>query len=342
MPYKYSLVKGGAKDKCPYCGHETNAKTWKRYQNNETGELLPIEFGRCNRQESCGKWIKPNGKVSTKDLPPPPPPKPISTHPQSWVDYSLQFAEQTNLYQFLKTIFAESLIRRAFNLYQVGGLLSKKDRIKDWNNACVFWLKNGRGEVLGGKVMQYIPETGKRAKNGKYGGITWLHSLNRLEDWNLGKCLFGEHLLAQYPDKAIGIVESEKTSIIASMFNQNYLWLATGGKANLQPERLIALSNRKVILFPDFGAEESWILQMHRIKRHLPDLDLYVSTEVNMQVAKWYLPPGFDKDGFDLGDYYIMRQMYPNADFEHDFNPDANWDVPETTKEQTFEELFNF
>lgn len=342
MPYKYSLVKGGAKDKCPYCGHETNQKTWKRYQNNETGELLPMEFGRCNRQESCGKWIKPSGKSSKNDLPPPPPPKPISTHPKSWVDYSIQFACETNLYKYLKTLFPEQLIQRSFALYEVGGLQSEKEPFKDWNNACVFWGKSGRGDVFGGKVMQYYPETGKRAKKGKFGGITWLHALHRLQDWNLGKCLYGEHLLAQFPGKPIGIVESEKTAVIANMHNSNYLWLATGGKSNLQPERLIALADRKIILFPDFGAETEWIFKMHNIKRHLPELDIYVSTEVNMQVAKWYLPPEFDKNGFDLGDYYIMRKMYPNADFEHDFNPDANWDKAEKQPKQTFEEMFGF
>ncbi|MBQ5510507.1 MAG: hypothetical protein IIT94_05130, partial [Prevotella sp.] len=62
-----------------------------------------------------------------------------------------------------------------------------------------------------------------------------------------------EHLLrdSHSSDKTIGIVESEKTSIICSLFLPNLLWLATGSFGNLQEERMSAVKNCDVILFPD-------------------------------------------------------------------------------------------
>jgi hypothetical protein len=92
--------------------------------------------------------------------------------------------------------------------------------------------------------------------------------------------LFGEHLLNQFPNKTIGIVESEKTAIIASAFLPDLIWLATGGAENLNKEKVALLSGRNVILFPDtskdghiyqkwkekgskFGFETSDYLEIH-------------------------------------------------------------------------------
>lgn len=321
--YPYSLAKGGAKDFCPACGNQCRKRTWKRWVDNNTGQLLPIEYGRCNRIESCKYENSPYGnKPQSLDFATPAP-KPISTHPRGWVDHSLPFIIQNVLYQYLCPIF-KLKVRKAFDEYQVGTIQSEKSNFRDWNGSCVFWYQNIKGQVLGGKVMQYTPE-GKRDSQAKYGGITWLHSLNRLPDWNLGKCLFGEHLLSQYPNKPIGIVESEKTAITASMCNDEYLWLATGGKSNIQPERFIAITDRKVVFFPDLGGESEWIEKKDNLLRHLPEMDATVVTSMNAEIYEWWLPEGFSKKGFDLADYYLLFARFP--DYQSiDYNPDANWD----------------
>ena len=53
------------------------------------------------------------------------------------------------------------------------------------------------------------------------------------ENWELTKCLFGEHLLSAIDEKqkTVALVESEKTAIIASSIMPKYIWLATGGKS---------------------------------------------------------------------------------------------------------------
>ena len=74
---------------------------------------------------------------------------------------------------------------------------------------------------------------------------------------------WGEHSAASCnqtspPSEGLGeafgafcIVESEKTAVIMSEVKPDYLWLATGGKTELNVAKLRPLAGRRVILFPD-------------------------------------------------------------------------------------------
>ena len=57
-------------------------------------------------------------------------------------------------------------------------------------------------------------------------------------------------------DATIGIVESEKTAVVTSIFMPDIVWLATGGNSGCKWREYSVykvLENRSVILFPDFG-----------------------------------------------------------------------------------------
>ena len=54
------------------------------------------------------------------------------------------------------------------------------------------------------------------------------------------------------------MVESEKTALLGSLVFPDYVWVAVGGKANFKPERMVALCNRTVIIFPDVDAYDEW------------------------------------------------------------------------------------
>lgn len=70
---------------------------------------------------------------------------------------------------------------------------------------------------------------------------------------------FGEHLLhSDDIGKAVALVESEKTALLGSLVFPDYVWVAVGGKANFKPERMVALCNRTVIIFPDVDAFDDW------------------------------------------------------------------------------------
>lgn len=49
----------------------------------------------------------------------------------------------------------------------------------------------------------------------------------------------------------VAVVEAEKTAVILSAYYPQYVWLATGGLFEVQPEKFRPLKGRKVILFPD-------------------------------------------------------------------------------------------
>jgi hypothetical protein len=104
--------------------------------------------------------------------------------------------------------------------------------------------------------------------------------------------------LITYNSKTVGIVESEKTALIASACMPSLLWLATAGKGGLNPHKCRVLKNRKVVLFPDLGAYESWKAQA----RKLTMADVQVS-DLLEQVAT----PRDREHGFDLADYLLRR-----------------------------------
>ena len=68
----------------------------------------------------------------------------------------------------------------------------------------VFWQIDTNNKVRTGKLIKYNPSNGKRIKN----NTNWVHSVLKISNFNLKQCLFGEHLLNQFPNKTIGIVES--------------------------------------------------------------------------------------------------------------------------------------
>jgi len=57
--FKYSLDKSSKKNSCPKC----NKKTFVFYVDTETGNYLPIDFGRCDREQNCNYHkAPPRGK----------------------------------------------------------------------------------------------------------------------------------------------------------------------------------------------------------------------------------------------------------------------------------------
>lgn len=92
----------------------------------------------------------------------------------------------------------------------------------------------------------------------------WVHKLPMFSDFHLKQCFFGEHLLTGNRDP-VAIVESEKIAIIASIFFPDAVWIATGGLNNPREETTACLIGRRVLLFPDLGAEEKWTRLANRI-----------------------------------------------------------------------------
>lgn len=120
------------------------------------------------------------------------------------------------------------------------------------------------------------------------------------KNWTVTQCLFGEHLLSKYPAKKVALVESEKTAIICSAFLPQYIWIATGGKSQLN-DRIKVLKGRNVIAFPDRDAISAW--RKDAVK--FPDIRLTVSSLINSVEME-------NNSTADLADWIISWSLNQN------------------------------
>jgi hypothetical protein len=283
--YKYSLDKSSKKFLCPKC----NKRTFVKYIETETGSYLNDEFGRCDRETNCGYHSNPKGEFKNtfevKYIPPPEP----SFHNYDLVSQSGRNYKQNNFVQFLKTIFSDDEVKSVILKYLIG-------TSKHWNGANIFWQIDNNEKVRHGKIMLVNSETGKRIKN-KEGRslINSVRSVLKLENFNLNQCLFGLHLVNETNTKTIGLVESEKTAVIMSLFKPDYVWLATGSKGGLKYAFLKPIKDFKIIAFPDKSEYNYWLQKSIELN----------SFGFKIVVSDWLeLQPDFET-GTDLADVYI-------------------------------------
>jgi len=232
---------------CPAC---EKSYQFSRYIATETGEILANDVGKCNRVAKCGYHYTPKqyfanneeamGAIKTCIPKPQPPAKQTTYIDDDIFKASLKEYNNNNLVKFLHSILSTEQVNQVINMYNIG-------TSSRWEGGTtIFWQIDNKEKVRTGKLIKYNPVTGKRMKY-----TNWVHSVLNIENFNLKQCLFGEHLISKFPNSTIGIVESEKTAIIASAFLPDLIWLATGGAENLNKEKVALLSGRNVILFPD-------------------------------------------------------------------------------------------
>lgn len=152
-----------------------------------------------------------------------------------------------------------------------------------------------------GKVMLYNSSDGHRVKE-PHSYVSWVHSELHLENFNMKQCLFGEHLLLQYPTKPVAIVESEKSALIAAHFMSDFIWLATGGiHGCFKEESIKVLKNRSVMLCPDLGAFAAW-------KAKMPMLSAVCSKVVISEHLELVATEEQRKSGLDIADFLLMTE----------------------------------
>lgn len=287
--YKYSLDPSSKKFTCPSC----NRQTFVRYIENANGSYLDGEFGRCDRETKCAHHNLPkNSKggffVCCK---PKPKPKP-SFHSLDLLENSFLGNQENNFIKFLKTLFAEEEVKEVVSKYLIG-------TSKRYKAAAIFWQIDNLERIHAGKIMQYIPETGKRAKSpeGK-GRMNWVHIVNKTKDFTLDQCLFGLHLINETNQKTVAIVESEKTAIIMSIFKPEYTWLATGSKHGFKHSMLEPIKQFKIVAFPDKSEYEDW-------KQRASELN---AKGFKISVSDWIEQTELES-GSDLADVFINKSL---------------------------------
>ena len=285
----YQLKKyAGRKDICPSCGQ----RSFTPYVD-EDGNSLDVNVGRCDRESKCGYHYAPkqffieHPDISIEDWRDTKPrhinlnvpKKKLCFIPMELIDRSISAERNSALQVFFKThlnIADANLLDLSAEEYNVG--LTKE-------GATIFPQIDINGNCRTAKIMRYDSTTGHRLK-GQAGAIDWVHSRMKKsgdlpQDWELTQCLFGEHLLTKHPEQPVAVVEAEKTAFICSAFCPDFVWVATGGKSQLN-ERLNILKGRKIVVFPDVDGYDEWCQQIEQF----PNLDIQVSNLVESEATE--------------------------------------------------------
>lgn len=273
MNYKYHLLKYKGKQSrltCPQCGRHHCFTPYVDCNDKIVGE----EYGRCDHESSCGYVKYPpseedwreyapqyrrrepqrKSRIVTKPVVKLTPESKLGVISPDIVKRTVASSKRSDFITFLLTLLDEEAVARLINEYQIG--VTKAGDV-------IFYQIDQSGRCRTGKVMRYNPITGKRVKDeSSTPAITWVHSLLKQQgvlpnEWELTQCLFGEHLLKRYPEKVVCLVESEKTAIICAGLCPDAIWLATGGKGQLN-DRVEVLDGRKILAFPDIDGYDTW------------------------------------------------------------------------------------
>ena len=262
--YRYSLQKYRSpadKHTCPSCGRRRCFK----YYVDEDGQKLDERVGYCDHQASCGYHYTP--KQFFADNPqrsepmarnrPIAPPRPVPPLEPSFLDSTLversraSIYRQSDLITFLLTIFNTDTVNDLCDRYRMG---MTRDR------RTIFWQIDIGNRVRTGLIMKYRPD-GHRDHDAP-GAFNWAHAIlakrGEVRDFRLAQCLFGEHLLAEFPQRDVALVEGAKSALICAAWMPQYVWVATCGKNQFKADVLRVLRGRNVTVFPDVDGYDRW------------------------------------------------------------------------------------
>ena len=289
--YKYSLDTSSKKFICPMC----KMKTFVKFIDTETQSYLRYDLGRCDRETSCGYFNVPsNGIIIKKE-------RIIdyvetSFHSLQLVESGLLSKNRNNFIQFLMNNFPEKAVNEVVLKYLIG-------TSRRWDGSTVFWQIDNYECAHAGKILAYNQETGKRIKSSDGKAlIDWVHSVLKrkkvIHEFNLRQCLFGLHLIKGSNVKVIGLVESEKTAVLMSLFKPEYVWMATGSKGGFKYELLLPIKQCKIIAFPDKSEYKDWLAKSEQLNKYTFDI----------AVNDWLEQSNY-KDGTDLADVLLLEKQ---------------------------------
>src|SRR5574344_951773 len=341
--YRYKFEKGSRKHFCPNCGK----KRFVRYVDTKTGEYLPEQYGRCDRESKCSYHLNPyldgyakaiweqeqkvtgvtkvtvlKQKYFRTQPKPQPTPEPVFFDFETFKQtvQPERYEKNTfiqNLFYRVQFPFEVDEVTKVIQLYRLGTVANGYRA-----GANTFPFIDIKGNVRAVQVKQFDEQNHTT-------GTDFLHSIiekhytqnnKPLPEWLEAytkqdkriSCLFGEHLLSKYHSNPVALVEAPKTAVYGTL----YFGLAE------TPENLIWLA---VYNKSSFSFDKLKVLQ-GRFVYVFPDLSKDGSTFKEWETkAKEYesrlpgtrfifsdlleqLAPERDKsEGNDLADYLIKQ-----------------------------------
>jgi hypothetical protein len=343
--HPYILEKGSKKHYCPRCPE----KSFVRYIDTRTGNYLPEDYGRCDREIKCGYFLNPykNGYAkanwkpeydnktdcTTPQQKPQIKPKKVFIPDEELNNTLAEYEHNTfiqNLLQRVPFPFEVSDIEKIISLYMLG-------TVPETGAVCFPFIdSNGNVNAIQEKIFNHDNHTDKTKKY----HTSWTHSRltygkyrnKSLPEWLRGylknekkvSCLFGEHLLKKYPNNPIALVESPKTAIYGTLYfgfpdlPQNFIWLAVGSLSSLNTNKCRCLEGRNIILFPDLSedgkAYRLWDDRAKEFQEQYKDTHVIVS-----DLLERLAPHEHKEQGKDIADYLIEQdwreyRTQPKAD----------------------------
>lgn len=277
-------------------------------KSNHDGKFSPFvgyrDKGYCH---SCLKTFfpdSPKGAPSIKEKKAVAPIAPPSFMLPEVLRQSLGKYDENTLMVFLGKLTSLETAVKIRNDYFIG-------TSRYWKGSTVFWQINIQKKILNGKIMQYAlcPDENSsiglnccRVRTNAL-DVKWIHKLMKLWDFKLKQCFFGEHLLAKFPDRKVGILESEKSALIASAYHPDIIWLASAGVGGLKDKKTKVLEGRDVTLFPDLKMFEVWKEKAANMRKQLPKAVIRTSDVLERMATE-----DERTDGLDLADFLIRRE----------------------------------
>lgn len=340
QPYRYSLEKGSKKHLCPDC----NKKTFVRYIDTETGEYLPEQYGRCDRESKCSYHLNPyldgyvraiwkqeqgnrselpnNWRLQRKKVTPQPTPEPVFFDFETFKQ-TLQperYEKNTfiqNLFYRVQFPFEADEVTKVIQLYRLG-TVSNGYRA----GANTFPFIDIKGNVRAVQVKQFDEHNHTTGTDFLHSIIEKHHTRNNkpLPEWLEAytkqdkriSCLFGEHLLSKYRSNPVALVEAPKTAVYGTLYfglpetPESLIWLAVYNKSSFSFDKLKVLQGRFIYVFPDLSKDGNTFKEWEtKAKEYESRLP---GTRFIFSDLLEQLAPEQDKnEGNDLADFLIKQ-----------------------------------
>lgn len=301
METSLKLIRNDFLEQCPFCGSGTGPKGTSAFSFHSNG----YKCFSCDQTGDAIKFIERYFNISTGEA--------IRYFKSKYLkegDFQNLGSAKNNLKKVKDDKF-DTMVLWTLDMFEedyandhlTSFLLSRFDhrsvsrvlesyRIRTSSGGTLFPYIDDLGGIRTLKMIKYLKGTGKRDRSQF---PFYMHKQLEGEKFRYRRCFFGQHLINE--SDRIGIVESEKTALIASIVFPEIVFLATGGKNVLSVSdinQIKSLYSKEITLFPDNDSPD---------KKGLTAFNQwsFIATELNNKGFKITIDDTLEAGGYPYG-----------------------------------------